>query len=157
MAEAFGLAWAEAGDRRDSDRVVRAALGANDGSASIKAAEQLGNLRARLAWETADKAQAQGNAKARHAALDTARKQIEEALAALERIVAMQRSIERESLCGSAYKRLALVEAAAGNERAEMQAIARMAAHYRARRDARTRGSAPSICSTQRSTAWPPS
>jgi hypothetical protein len=38
--------------------------------------------------------------------------------------------MEREALCGSAYKRLALIEAAAGRSREERRAISRMQAHY---------------------------
>ena len=40
--------------------------------------------------------------------------------------------MERESLYGSAYKRLAIVEGAAGREAAELDAIAKMKNHYEA-------------------------
>jgi hypothetical protein len=44
VAEAFAVAWNEAGDRAKAIDWYRRALAANDGSASIRAAEQLGNL-----------------------------------------------------------------------------------------------------------------
>ncbi len=56
VAESFGLAWAETKATAEAIEWYRRALAANDGSASIKAAEQLGNLRARLALETVQQA-----------------------------------------------------------------------------------------------------
>ena len=135
VAEAFGVAWTAA---RDSARAIgwyERAMAANDGSASIKAAEQLGNLRVRLAWEAVDALRKKGDAPPLRAALPKARKAIEAALLALERIVGVASSIERESLCGSACKRLAMVEAEAGNAAAERQAITRMKSHYQRAED----------------------
>jgi hypothetical protein len=44
VAEAFAVAWNDAGDRGKAIDWYHKALAANDGSASIRAAEQLGNL-----------------------------------------------------------------------------------------------------------------
>jgi len=150
VAEAFGDAWDEAGDRRPAIAWLARALAANDGTASLDAVSKLGNLRAREAWETVARtarltatpskdarkrgghrtpARA-GDAKARDAAFDTARAEISAALALLEQLANLQPSIERESLCGSAWKRMALLEALAQRPVAETRAIANMKARY---------------------------
>jgi tetratricopeptide (TPR) repeat protein len=102
VAEAFGLAWAEAKDWEAAIRWYRRAMAANDGSASLKASEQLGNLLARQAWETLDQVRRR-KGKVSAAQLATARAEIEAARDLLERLVAVQPSIERESLLGSAW------------------------------------------------------
>ena len=139
VAEAFGLAWAEAKDSAAAIRWYRRALAANDASASLKVSEQLGNLCARQAWETVDQACKQ-NGRVSAEELSKARTEIEAARDHLERVVAVQPSIERESLLGSAWKRLALVEAIAGRPRDELAAIASMQASY-AKAEARARDS----------------
>src|SRR6185436_8264136 len=55
VAEAFGAAWTEAGDHVQAIAWYEGALKANDGGASLKTSEQLGNLRVRRAWDTLDK------------------------------------------------------------------------------------------------------
>jgi hypothetical protein len=131
------------------------ALAANDGSASIKAAERLGNLRGRLAWHhveqartehdrlrrelesaaprpaTALRRRAEAAARALQQAAHAARDALGGAVALLDQLVALQPTMERASLCGSVYKRLALVEAATGRADAETAAIRRMQAQYR--------------------------
>ncbi|HZV92477.1 MAG TPA: CHAT domain-containing protein, partial [Caldimonas sp.] len=97
VAEAFGLAFAEA---RDLDKAIewyRRAVAAADGSASFRAAEQLGNQLARRGEAAADPAQG--------------RVDIEEAIGRLQRLVGVQATVEREALLGSAYKRLVMNEA----------------------------------------------
>ncbi|MDQ6638638.1 MAG: CHAT domain-containing protein, partial [Pseudomonadota bacterium] len=96
VAEAFGLAWADA---RDVDKAVewyRAAVEAEDGSASFKAAEELGNQLARRGESRADPG--------------AGRRDVEEAIARLAKLVEIQPTAERESLLGSAYKRLVMIE-----------------------------------------------
>jgi CHAT domain-containing protein/tetratricopeptide repeat protein len=51
VAEAFGNAWSEVGDSERAIRWYEDARAAPDGSASLRASEQLANLRARRAWE----------------------------------------------------------------------------------------------------------
>ena len=161
VAEAFGLAWAAAGDRAAAVAKYQQALAANDGSASLKASEQIGNLQVRMAWAGVDKVRgSRDEAKRKLAALGkpaaagegqprgkleaalasgeraladaarAARKPIAEAIKLLDKLVALQPSMERENLCGSAYKRLAMVEAAAGQAQAEARAIKQMKQHY---------------------------
>ncbi len=103
VAEAFGLAYADA---RDVDKAIewyRAAVHADDGSASFKAAEELGNQLARRGEGRSD--------------ATAARRDVEEAIARLGKLVEIQPTVEREALLGSAYKRLVMIEsrAAAGD------------------------------------------
>jgi hypothetical protein len=66
------------------------------------------------------------------AVVHRARRQMAEAMALLDSLLAVGATVERESLYGSAYKRLALVEAAAGREDKELEAISEMKKHYQA-------------------------
>jgi CHAT domain-containing protein len=114
VAEAFGVAYASVGAVDKSIDWLRAALSAEDGSASFKAAELLGNRLMRRAERLADPA--------------TARKDIEAAIAQLESLVALQSTTERANLLGSAYKRLTMVETRAGRKaeaRAALDAMVR--------------------------------
>ncbi|HEY2815736.1 MAG TPA: CHAT domain-containing protein [Casimicrobiaceae bacterium] len=161
VAEGFGRAWAETDDFPTAIKWYERALNANDGTASLKAVEQLGNLRAKNAWAMVRKAffervppretlskgknakKTRGRAsgtggksdRARKtgqdvAALKSARDEIAAALRLLERAADLQPTIERESLCGSAWKRLAMIEAAASNPRDEAAAIENMKRSY---------------------------
>ncbi|HWK82551.1 MAG TPA: CHAT domain-containing protein [Caldimonas sp.] len=102
VAEAFGLAYADA---RDLDKAIewyRVAVAAADGSASFRAAEQLGNQLARRGEAAADRV--------------GGRRDVEGAIVRLHSLVDLQPTAEREALLGSAYKRLVMIEgrAAAG-------------------------------------------
>jgi tetratricopeptide (TPR) repeat protein len=127
IAEAFGLACAEAGDVDAAIGWYEEALQSNDASASLKVAEQLGNQRARRAWKLVSKASEPNREKA----IADGRKGIESALALLEPLAALQPTIERLSLCGSAWKRLAMIEALAGQPAEERAAIVHMTDCYR--------------------------
>jgi hypothetical protein len=165
VAEAFGAAWTEAVDPVRGAEWFERAIAANDGTASIKATEQLGNIRARLAWESVDHARRQladvksakrsrpsvkrgratgstkSGARALSDALPPARAAIASAIQLLETTIAVMPTMEREALCGSAYKRLALVEAEAGRPREERAALEGMRLHYeRAEAIGRARG-----------------
>ena len=134
VAEAFGIAWTQLGDRVKAIEWYRAAVSANDGSSSIKAVQDLGNLRARVALEVAEQAKCDsdksGDATALPALIDTARAEILAAASVIEQITDLQSTVEGESLCGSAWKRMAMLEALAGNAAAEMDAIAKMKRRY---------------------------
>jgi hypothetical protein len=137
-------------------------VSASDGTASLKAAEQLANIRVRLAWETIRKGQMQrdkakvslakakvgGGAAGRKAraasrrslagaertlqmSLNSARQSAKEATILLEELVAIHPTMERESIYGSLWKRVALIEAAAGRPPHEQSAIEAMRLHYR--------------------------
>lgn len=125
IAEAFGLAYNEAGDQDAAIGWYQRAVQCNDGSASMKAQEQLGSLRARRAWARIS------TGKPTAARLAQARQEIRTALDSLKALAQLQPTLERHSLHGSAWKRLALVERLAGQPRAEAAALAEAAAAYR--------------------------
>jgi hypothetical protein len=153
-AEAFGKAWLETGDIAMATSWFERAVAAGDGTASVKAIEQLANVRVRAAWDSVSQAlsakdelthsakskRRRGSPRTDRSAdaanglrstVDTARKQIESALELLAQLATIQSTEERESLRASAYKRLALIEAADGNAEAERDAIQKMYEHYR--------------------------
>jgi tetratricopeptide (TPR) repeat protein len=116
VAEAFGVAFAAA---NDVDRAVvwyRSALDAQDGSASFRAAEQLGNLLVRQAAKLDD--------------ADKARKGIAAGIQHLEKLVAVQATIERGAVLGSAYKRLTMVEWRVGRKAEARAALAKAIDSY---------------------------
>ena len=116
VAEAFGVAYAGANAVDEAIGWLRVALEAQDGSASFKAAEQLGNQLVRRAGMLADPA--------------AARAGIEAGIAQLERLAAVQPTFERANLIGSAYKRLTMVEWKAGHVAAAKAALAASVEHY---------------------------
>jgi hypothetical protein len=157
VAELFGEAFTEGGDVEGGLRWYEAAVAAPDGRASMRAAEQLGNLRSRVAWEIVDRAgrhldemktretgagqSRKARTEARRARLDAERALrgavvradglISDSLALLETLGAVERTLERASLTGSAYKRRALVNLAAGRRGQVDRDLALMAASYR--------------------------
>ena len=124
VAEAYALAYAEAGEREAAIGWYERALQSNDGSASMKAHEQLGNLLARRGWARANKA------KVGSPAMAQARDDITQALHGLQAIASLQPTLERHSLCGSAWKRLAMLERKAGDAAAESVALQQAADAY---------------------------
>ena len=118
VAEAFGLAYAESRDGNKAIEWYRVAVNASDASASFRAAEQLGNQLARCGEKLTDEA--------------AARSMIEEGIAQLGKLVALQPTLERESLLGSAWKRLVLLETRAGRPTASLKALEQMVLHYAA-------------------------
>jgi hypothetical protein len=161
VAEGFGTAFVAGRDLEAAIRWYERAVAADDGSAPMKAAEQLVNVRIRLAAETVERAQKQRDttaarlkeagrgrraadsktrAEAKRAldaaertlrkALTAGRAQTRDAIAMLEKLGELQPTMERESLKGSAQKRLALIAAAAGQPAEERRAIEAMKHHY---------------------------
>jgi hypothetical protein len=128
VAEAFGAAWAELRNWKNASAWYERAIVAGDAGASIKAMEQAANMRARMAWDIVDAAR-----HARHEvkkAVTLARDQVKGAIALLDRLEAFGSSMERESLYGSAYKRLAMIEEVAGDARRGEEAVREMKRHY---------------------------
>ncbi|MET0214371.1 MAG: CHAT domain-containing protein, partial [Vicinamibacterales bacterium] len=135
VAEAFGQAWAETGDWASAIRWYRKALGVEDASASFKAAEQLSNILSRMAEESVADARRRAGSRKGAAGMSPklaaeARGLIVEAMALLDRLLAIQPTMERENLYGSAFKRLALIESAAGRRGPALDAISGMIRHY---------------------------
>jgi len=143
VAEAFGRAYAETGAVERAIAWYKRAVTATDGSASMRAAEQLGNAQSRFAWEMVEKAMrhrdemrqqvasagstdsARKARAAARAALQDAARRLTDAIGAarplltsslelLRPLAARNPTVERQSLVGSALKRRALVEMAAG-------------------------------------------
>jgi CHAT domain-containing protein len=114
VAEAFGRANANLGRRAQAVDWYRKAVQAEDGTASLKAAEQLGNMLTRLG-------EAGGDIPL-----------IEEGLMLLEKVLAVGRTYERESLLGSGWKRMTLaLSAIQGREADAKAALAKASRHYR--------------------------
>jgi CHAT domain-containing protein len=127
VAEAFGLAWLAAGDRSKAIHWLTRAVGANDGGASLKAAEQLANVRTRVAAAPVDQALKRGDARG---AIDEARRQIEQDIRLLSHLVAIHPTAERENALGGACKRLVLLARLAGDAAEEAKANAGVLEHY---------------------------
>ena len=149
VAEAFGHAWAAAGDRDEAIASFGKAIAANDGGATLKANEQLCNLLVRRAWKRVQTAvgacRAQKAADGKEAATTTtaavgeeltavvaaAQEDIDDAVAKLMNLQAIQRTMERLSLIGSAFKRRAMILRAAGGTTEQItDAITKMRNHY---------------------------
>ena len=152
VAEAFGRAWNEAGDQDAAIRWYQRAVNAADGSATMSAAEQLANLRARVALSQLEQAQdtlAKAHGKragaVRRQAVAKARAAVTKARNELENLADQHRSAERLSLCGSAWKRQAMVERAAGDAKAEEYAIDRMRHWYERAEQAAAGPDAPAL------------
>jgi len=116
VAEAFGVAFAAANDLDRAAAWFRNALDAQDGSASFRAAEQLGNLLVRQAAKFDD--------------ADKARQGIAAGIRELEKLAALQTTIERGAMLGSAYKRLTMVEWRAGRKAEAHAALAKAIEGY---------------------------
>lgn len=135
----FGEAWHALGDRPSAIAWYARALAAADATAPLKASEQLANLRVREAWSEVATAQrgdrAQGGARPSPAVRDAiaaARSVLAAELARLDQLLGIHETAERYALRASAFKRLAMLERAAGRRRPEEAALARMAADYAA-------------------------
>jgi CHAT domain-containing protein len=130
VAEAFALVYAEAGDRDAAIGWYQRALAAPDGSASMKTQEELGNQRARRGWDRAREAPRGKNGRPGDEVLAAARQDIESALQSLQALVTVLPTAERHSLCGSAFKRLGLLERLCGHRSAALAAMDQAALAY---------------------------
>ncbi len=131
VADGFGTARAEIGDLQKAVEWYDRAVSAADGTASLRAAEQAANLRARIAWQQVSHLAGAADpspdvlVQLRKAAAD-----IEAAIRPLETLCELRSTMERESLIGAAYKRIALVWGAARARQEERSAIEKMRNHY---------------------------
>ncbi|MDQ3418153.1 MAG: CHAT domain-containing protein [Acidobacteriota bacterium] len=135
VAEFFGDAFAETGDIEAAFRWYEASIAAPDASASMRAAERLSSLRIRHAWTIVDAA-----ARTRHgtrkgersleAAIARADVLLNDALTLLEKLVAVERTVTRSALLGSAHKHRALVDDAAGRRAQGRRDLTQMKARY---------------------------
>ncbi|HKX43917.1 MAG TPA: CHAT domain-containing protein, partial [Burkholderiaceae bacterium] len=118
VAEAFGVAYTATGDADKAIEWYTKALGAEDASASFKAAEALANQLVRRGEKADDAQQA-------HADVTAGIRQ-------LESLAALRPTIERAALLGSAYKRLTMIEFEAHRNAPAEQALASAIGHYAA-------------------------
>lgn len=134
VAEAFGNAWAaQRGlDAREHARDwYQAACGAADGLASLRAAEQAGNLGARVAWERlAEALNTLLTPESAAALTQEARTTIKDATAALTTLAKLHPTLERWSLVGSAWKRKVQLERSADDPSAALNALEAMEKAY---------------------------
>ena len=148
VAEAWALAWQNLGERRTAIIWYERAVNAADASASMKAEEQLLNLRAREAWAQAQLAESTEAVKGRKDAEGGTKGGVKgsvkngtngsdavaqrgvllTAVTALHELAQRRPSAERLSLLGSAWKRLALLERAAGSAHRQDEQRALLAA-----------------------------
>ena len=128
IATAFARAWDALGDHANAIGWYERAMAAQDGTAATWAIEQLANLRVRKAWSDVVRASNDGRENARAKSIGDARKEIDKGIELLEKLISIQPSMERWSMLGAAYKRLAMVLDAAGQP--SSKAIADMKARY---------------------------
>jgi len=131
VAELFGEAFVEAGDVEAGVQWYETAVAAPDGRASIRAAEQLANLRARLGWDIVDRAARDlDDRKQLPKAITRADRLLAQSLELLTRLNALEPTMTRASLIGSAYRRMALVDGIAGRPARARRALMQMRAAY---------------------------
>ncbi len=148
IAGLFASAYKAAGNIPDAIRWYETTIAAGDKATSFHTLEQLSNLRIRHEYATVHSAKAdrdrlvtdgsaQTSARERakaavrlRAAIQKARTTIKDEIKRLERLTALQETVERASLHGSAMKYLAMLEADAGRHQAERQAMSDMVKHY---------------------------
>ncbi|MDM0084564.1 CHAT domain-containing protein [Variovorax sp. J31P179] len=117
IAEAFGLAYASVSEIDKAIYWYGVAVDAPDSIASFKVAEQLGNLLVRRAENSRDPELAEADFAA--------------GISLLERLVALRSSAERQSLLGSAQKRLSMAAWRAKRTSDASKALAAAIIHYR--------------------------
>ncbi|MCB1886982.1 MAG: CHAT domain-containing protein [Rhodocyclaceae bacterium] len=149
VAEAFARAWIAAGMREKAIACYRQAIAAVDGSATLKASEQLGNQLVKLAWgivreaarrradgESGNGAERKQDEAAFESAIETAQKHLDEAIGMLAKLQAIDPNQERLSLLGSAMKRRAMILREAGRPAAEVSAAIKAMGDYYAQAEA---------------------
>ena len=146
IADLFARAHAAAGNLPNALRWYEKAIAAADGNISFHILEQVSNLRIRCALDSARSAQVEydqttgrrprsaadhrkANGRLRRA-IDTARRTMKTEMKRLDGLTELQDTVERTSMRGSAMKRLAMLEMAAGRGQAARQAIGEMAKYY---------------------------
>ena len=136
VAEAFGVVWDAVGDRTRAIACYAAAVQAVDASASMKAVESLVNVRVRQAHELA---------LSKQITVDEARKTINEALAQLDSLLQLQRTVERLALRGSALKRLAQLQATPDDPSSAIEPLLQARDAYQEAEDLAARDKAPDL------------
>ena len=126
VCAALGLAWGEIRHWEEAIDWLGKALTAEKGECSMRALEQYANFCVRHSAECWQKARHLAKAK-REEVRNNAVASIESAILDLDTLCQRAPTVERLNLLGSAYKRLAQVEA----EPRQLEALVNMAHHYR--------------------------
>ena len=147
VAYAFGKAWVALGDREKAANWYQHAVKANDGTAPIRAAEQLANVRVRLAWDRVSNIDDGALSERARTRLAQATGEIEkrDRIAATPDAAAADAGAGQPARIGIQAARDGCGES--GNEKAERDACAKMRAAYDAPRNMAQRGA--STCSTR--------
>ncbi|HVL75561.1 MAG TPA: CHAT domain-containing protein [Noviherbaspirillum sp.] len=140
VAEAFGLAYAAVGEFNAARTYLERAIASPDASASMRAGEQLAKVYGQQAWkvfqdavahiepdpEGRDGPEDRSNSGAYERAHESASAQLNKARALLEKLCMFQATAKRHSLCAYICKRIAMVEAIAGQDWKEKDATENM-------------------------------
>lgn len=119
VAEAFGVAYEEAGLFEPAIQWFQRALESDDASASLRAAERFGNLGARQAWQLVRPGTGRRGKRPGAPQLAASRNMALKAAQHLETLVSAKRNVERLNLVASAYKRLVMIEQQMGPKESE--------------------------------------
>ncbi|MDM0085060.1 CHAT domain-containing protein [Variovorax sp. J31P179] len=140
LAEAFGNAWLAMGDRKAAAAWLERAVASEDGAATFKAAESLLNLRVRVAFDAfqgtllgfgkkPEELTQEQSTLLRESATETS-EAIEGVVEALSQLSTVAETSERSNLCGSAWKRLAMISWTIREHEHSANCVARMREQY---------------------------
>src|SRR5262249_6530720 len=138
VAELFAQAFGAAGDLGGAIKWYDTAIDVGGNNVSFKILEQVSNIRIRHAFEEVTRLKAESEREPANAgvrrrlrtALASARAAVNDEMKVLDQLVAFQDTAERQSLRGSAMKRLAMLEASEGRTAAAERAVKAMARYY---------------------------
>jgi len=138
VARAFAIAWDAANHKDRAIEWYQQAISAEDGGASLKNLSELSNIKVRQALRKLDPARDGFSAEHSSSVSDDQYKQllnksreiIQQETQSLQRLVTIAPTMEFLCLCGSAQKRLAMLERKAGDPVAEREALEAMNGWY---------------------------
>jgi hypothetical protein len=138
VARAFAIAWDAANHKDRAIEWYQQAISAEDGAASLKNLSELSNIKVRQALRKLDPAKDGFSAEHSSSVSDDQYKQllnksreiIQQETQSLQRLVTIAPTMEFLCLCGSAQKRLAMLERKAGDPVAEREALEAMNGWY---------------------------
>ncbi|MGQ0697025.1 MAG: DUF7379 domain-containing protein [Panacagrimonas sp.] len=130
VAAAIGFAWGETGAFHEALRWLDIAVAADQGDCPVRAVEQSANFRARLAYQEWAELREQPGADLKTYRGDIAER-IEASIREIDSLCERAPTPERLNVLGSAYKRLAAVQAGAAAQEPRFNALKNMADAYR--------------------------
>ena len=138
VARAFAIAWDAANHKDKAIEWYQQAIGAEDGGASLKNLAQMSNIKVRQAMKKLNQSQDELSTQMPRAISDeqyiqilhNSREIIQHEILSLQQLVTIAPTMELLCICGSAQKRLAMLERKAGNIDAEKEALEAMKGWY---------------------------